>query len=111
MPSNQELSLFLDLPEYKINEALIAGMEVMSIDKDENNYIYDTIGSESNFDDNIMIRDSLNTLSDEEKQIIIERYFNDMTQCEVAKKLSLTQVKVSRYEKKGLNKMQNYFGV
>lgn len=111
MPSNHELALFLNISEYKINEAMIAGMEVMSIDKEENNFIYDTIGTSSDLDNNLMIKDGLNILNEEEKQIIVDRYFNDMTQCEVAKKLSLTQVKVSRYEKKGLNKMQNYFGV
>ena len=51
---------------------------------------------------------SLNVLNQEEKQIINYRYFKDYTQSETAKILGLSQVKVSRYEKKSLNKMYNY---
>ena len=36
------------------------------------------------------------------------RYFNDLTQSQVAQELNMSQVKVSRYEKKSLVKMYNY---
>ena len=47
-------------------------------------------------------------LSDVERKIIESRYFEDMTQSEVARKLNLNQVMVSRYEKKSLDKMQAF---
>ena len=42
------------------------------------------------------------------KNIIMSIYYEDLTQCEVARKLSISQVMVSRYEKKGLDKMQRF---
>lgn len=40
------------------------------------------------------------------KQLILLRYFKDKTQMEVAKILGISQVQVSRIEKKILNKMK-----
>jgi len=46
--------------------------------------------------------------NEEEKEIIKYRYFKDLTQSETAKILGMSQVKVSRAEKKSLSKMYNY---
>lgn len=51
------------------------------------------------------------TLTEDEKNIIMSRYYEDLTQCEVARKLSMSQVMVSRYEKKGIEKMRNYLSL
>ena len=82
----------------------------MSLDLEEERPLYETISNEVRISkDNIIdVRDSLNVLNQEEKQIINYRYFKDYTQSETAKILGLSQVKVSRYEKKSLNKMYNY---
>ena len=45
-------------------------------------------------------------LNSDEQKIIRARYFEDLTQSEVAKKLNMTQVMVSRYEKRSLEKMK-----
>jgi len=50
-------------------------------------------------------------LTEDEKNIIMSRYYEDLTQCEVARKLSMSQVMVSRYEKKGIEKMRNYLSL
>ena len=47
-------------------------------------------------------------LSPTEQKIIKARFYDDLTQNEVAKKLAMTQVMVSRYEKRSLNKMHEY---
>ena len=47
-------------------------------------------------------------LNEDEKNIIKSRYYEDLTQQEVARKLNMTQVMVSRYEKKSINKMREY---
>ena len=82
----------------------------MSLDSEENVCLYDTIKSEEkvSIDDKILIDESMEMLSEDERNIIKSRYFEDLTQCEVARKLSMTQVMVSRYEKKGLDKMQKF---
>ena len=56
----------------------------------------------------ISLNDSLNSLSDLEKGIIVSRYYDDLTQSETAKKLGITQVMVSRYEQRSLKKMRDY---
>lgn len=50
----------------------------------------------------------MGVLTGDEKNIIKSRYYEDLTQSEVAKKLNMTQVMVSRYEKRSLEKMYNY---
>lgn len=47
-----------------------------------------------------------NKLNDLERKLIEQRYFLDKTQSEVAKNLNLSQVQVSRFEKKILNKLR-----
>ena len=51
---------------------------------------------------------SFKTLNDLEQDIIKARYYEDLTQSETAKKLGITQVMVSRYESKSLEKMKEY---
>ena len=48
-----------------------------------------------------------NILSDEEKMLVENRYFKDLTQSEVAKIMDVNQVYVSRMEKKVLKKMKS----
>ena len=47
-------------------------------------------------------------IQEEKDELIRSRYFEDLTQQEVARKLNMTQVMVSRYEKKSINKMRDY---
>ncbi len=48
----------------------------------------------------------INDLEVRDKEIILLRYFKDKTQSEVARILGISQVQVSRIEKKILNKMK-----
>ena len=56
--------------------------------------------------DGLMLRDSIKSLPEREKKIIILRYFRDKTQSEVAAELGVSQVQVSRLESKILSKMR-----
>ena len=110
IPSYEDVANFLEIDKEKIYEAVMAGQSIMSLDSDDNISLYDTIKSEEkvSIDDKILIDESMEMLSEDERNIIKSRYFEDLTQCEVARKLSMTQVMVSRYEKKGLDKMQKF---
>ena len=55
---------------------------------------------------NMLLKQLLNELGEEEKQLIELRYFREMTQMQVAKILGISQVQVSRTEKKILLKMR-----
>ncbi|HHY70248.1 MAG TPA: RNA polymerase sporulation sigma factor SigF [Thermoanaerobacterales bacterium] len=57
--------------------------------------------------DRIALKEALSKLDKEERQIIILRYFKDMTQVDVAKALNMTQVQVSRLERKVLEKVKD----
>ena len=112
IPTNRELAIYLEMDENLINEATLSNELVKSLDDtlDGERSIYETIGIEEtvSIDDMLDIKSSLELLSDAEKAIIKARFYKDMTQSEVAKDLNMTQVMVSRYEKKGLAKMRQY---
>lgn len=48
----------------------------------------------------VMLEETMNILEEDEKTIIEMRYFQEKTQSEVAKILGISQVQVSRMEKK-----------
>ena len=54
----------------------------------------------------ITLKELLSKLDKRERTIIIMRYFRDKTQSEIAEMLNISQVQVSRIEKKVLNKMR-----
>jgi RNA polymerase sporulation-specific sigma factor len=112
VPSNKEIAMFLEIPEKNINDAILAGKEIMSLDNDKLPLIdIIKIEEKTSLDDKILLSEGLEILSDDERKIIKARYYEDLTQSQVARKLSMTQVMVSRYEKKGLSKMQAYLNV
>ena len=112
-PSILELSKFLNIPESIIMEIETCTSSIMSLDSNEERPIYQTKTNkqESINPVSIDLKDSLSTLSEEEKQIINYRYYKDFTQSETARLLGMSQVTVSRYEKKSLTKMYNYLSI
>lgn len=61
---------------------------------------------ESEVINKIALKQVLDTLKPREKQIIILRYFKEKTQTQIAKMLGISQVQVSRIEKKILSQMK-----
>lgn len=64
------------------------------------------IDNEKNLVDKIVLKDAINKLNERDKKIILLRYFRGNTQCQVAKTLGISQVQVSRIEKKVLSDMK-----
>ncbi|MDO4337661.1 MAG: SigF/SigG family RNA polymerase sporulation sigma factor [Eubacteriales bacterium] len=56
--------------------------------------------------DRIFLEEILDTLEPKEKQLICMRYFKDMTQTEIAGELGVSQVQVSRMEKRILRNLR-----
>ena len=56
--------------------------------------------------ENIALKEALKYLNRKERQIIIMRYYHDKTQTDIAKQLGISQVQVSRIEKKVLQSMK-----
>lgn len=106
----QEIAEQTGLNIEEIVMALDANVEVESIYKsvyqsDGNEiYLVDQLSSKGNEKEtllnHLMLRQLLAELSGEEKELILWRYFKGKTQVEVAKHLGISQVQVSRLEKK-----------
>lgn len=56
--------------------------------------------------DKITLNEIINNLEDKEKEVVILRFYKEQTQSQVGKILGITQVQVSRIEKKVLEKMR-----
>lgn len=112
IPSNLELASYLEIDINVLEQAIACAYQVMSLDEDKEEVrnLHETISQDNiiSQDDKILLNDSFNSLNKVEKDIINSRYYEDLTQSEVADKLGISQVKVSRYEKKGLTKMRKY---
>jgi len=61
---------------------------------------------DSNWFDKITLQEAIKELSDRERLIVYLRYYKDQTQSEVAERLGISQVQVSRLEKKILQEMR-----
>ena len=55
---------------------------------------------------NIFLKEALDSLENRDRQLIVMRYFNNMTQTEIADKLGISQVQVSRLEAKILKQLR-----
>jgi len=56
--------------------------------------------------DKITLSEIINNLDEKEKKVVLLRYYKEQTQAQVGKILGITQVQVSRIEKKVLEKMR-----
>ena len=67
--------------------------------------------NEKNIIDKIVLKDAINRLNERERKIILLRYFRGSTQSQVAKVLGISQVQVSRIEKRVLSDMKEMLAV
>ncbi|MBY0122525.1 RNA polymerase sporulation sigma factor SigF [Bacillus sp. S/N-304-OC-R1] len=115
IPTVNELSEFLDIPPEDIILAQEAGRTPSSIHETvyENDgdpiTLLDQIddGNEGKWFDKIALKEAINELDDRERLIVYLRYYKDQTQSEVAARLGISQVQVSRLEKKILQQMKD----
>ena len=77
------------------------GAPVLLIDK-----LSENAAEDKNLTEKIALKEVLNSLDVKSRQIIVLRYFKDKTQIQVAKMLGISQVQVSRIEKKVLLEMR-----
>ena len=105
--SKEEIAMALDSArpvdsiedaKYKDNKTdkTVSILEQISTGKDE----------ETEITNRITIKNLINELNDNEKEIILLRYYKQKTQMQVSKILGITQVQVSRIERKVLDKMK-----
>lgn len=115
IPNYEELSQYLEIPLTQIAEVLYVTREMTSLDDNtkEARELYETIPSKESIslEEKLTLEEGIESLEEEEQEIIKYRYFNDLTQSETAKKMRMSQVMISRYEQKSLKKLRQYYEV
>ena len=105
-PKLSELSSILGMSEERIQEAVGANDASKSMGNIEDVII--AVKEEDTTVWKIDLKESLNKLQEMEKKIMVLRYYKDMTQNQVAKALGISQVQVSRIEKKTLKNLADF---
>ena len=110
IPSDEDISLFLEIDINDVKEAELANSLVTSLDNDINNEteIYNYCGYfEKGYSEDILdLKVEIEKLDDFDKKIILKRYQEGLSQSEVSKQLGINQVKVSRCEKQILTRLR-----
>ena len=115
-PTISELAEQLGLTAEEIAVAETAAMEVESINREcgEEGFTLENIltdtESEERMLEKIALRQAIRELPEREKCVISLRYFHGLTQDRVAKVLSVSQVQVSRIEKKAIGMLREKIG-
>ncbi len=75
--------------------------------------LMDVVGQDdvhfSRIENEDFIQKSMDKLNELEKKIILKRFYSNKTQSEIAKELNISQMTVSRIEKKSLEKLRIEF--
>lgn len=115
-PSVAEVAQALDLPREEVIFALDAVQEPVSLfepiyhDGGDPILVMDQIGDEKNVEtnwlENVLVREALQKLNARERLILTLRFFEGRTQMEVAEEIGISQAQVSRLEKAALNHLR-----
>ena len=110
-----KLSEVLNISEEEICVAIDSSKQIESINeeifeegskKSKLEIIQNNDDEHSNLIEKLTLKRVMDELNDKQKSIIELRYFKDKTQVEVAKIMGISQVQVSRIEKKTLKQMK-----
>lgn len=108
--SVSQLAEKLNATPEEITEAICASRQVLSLtyeDDDGTNEMQIPVDScEENICSRIQMEEAIEKLDEIEKNVIMLRYFSEKTQVESAQILGISQVQVSRKEKKALEKLR-----
>lgn len=112
----EEIAKELNLPKSNVVIALEAIVDPVSLfepvysDSGDAVYVMDQVGdsaTDSDWIDEILLKESLKNLSPREKKIMNMRFMKGMTQMEVAAEIGISQAQVSRLEKSVIDRIKN----
>ena len=116
-PTINEIADEMGLKKEEVVIALEAIVDPVSLyepvynDGGDTIYVMDQIGdggTDEGWIDEILIRQSIEDLSEREKRILSLRFMRGLTQIEVAEEIGISQAQVSRLEKGALMKIRNH---
>lgn len=118
-PTLEELAEDVGASREEVAVSLEAGIQVESLyapaagGEGTNLSLLDRIGGENGGQEEalnrVVLRELLGSLKKDERELIVRRYFYDQTQTKIAEAMGISQVQVSRMEKKILKKMREGF--
>lgn len=114
-PTVEEIAREVGVPKSEVVLALESVVEPVSLyepvfsDGGDTIYVMDQVGDrndESNWLDEIALKEAIRGLNDREKRILNLRFFKGMTQIEVSSEIGISQAQVSRLEKGALQRIK-----
>lgn len=117
-PSVVELAEYLDVTPEDLTMAMDACTDVESLQRPaykkdgQEMSLMEKIGQEDAAEekvlDHLLLKDLLNTLGKDERRLIYLRYFAEKTQTQTGEEMGISQVQVSRMEKKILKNLREH---
>ena len=106
-PSVTELAEYLDVSPEELTMAMDACTDVESLHRPVyKKEVGKEDGAEERVLDHLLLKELLTSLDKEERKLIYLRYFAEKTQTQVGKEMGISQVQVSRMEKKILKNLR-----
>ena len=120
-PTTEQLAELLQMDKQDLWEAMEAKQASQTtslseqLDDNENNVPELYLGARDQNLDNVELKkdlkEAMDVLSAQQKQVIYYRYFEDMTQSKIATLLGVSQMQVSRLEKSALEKIRSRMAI
>lgn len=117
-PDNSEISKILNVSEYQILEAIESTMPLSSLDEpvyndfDDSILLQDVVPNHPNEQEKMItylsLEQGIDSLQDMEKKIIKKRYYEGLSQIEIAEEFHISQAQVSRLEKNALHYLKKF---
>ena len=119
-PGLSEIAKELDISCEEVAACMGAGAEVESLYRETGNgeegglrlmdRIPDGTQNEEQLMNRLVLKQLMEKLPEKDREIIVRRYFENQTQTRIAEDLNISQVQVSRLEKRILKQMREYLG-
>ena len=119
-PGLAEIAKELDISCEEVAACMGAGAEIESLYRESGNgdegglrlmdRIPDGTQNEEQLMNRLVLKQLMEKLPEKDREIIVRRYFENQTQTRIAADLNISQVQVSRLEKRILKKMREYLG-
>ena len=100
-----DISAYLNIELSEIEYVIMISEDMLSLDDE---YANIQVGINNNYDDQILLEESLESLDPLSSAVMRYRYQRDFTQSETAEILGISQVKVSRLESSSKKKILEY---
>ena len=118
-PSLEESAKLLGVSKDALSASMYATAKPLSLyepvfsESGDSLFVIDQIKDDGEYDDvwieKLSLKKMLSSLAGREKEIIQKRYFDGMTQMEVANEIGISQAQVSRLEKAAIDKIKKGF--